>query len=87
MMSLNNPYFNDCVHLVHHSELEIKILLKVVGLFHILIFSSILTQMDDFKLKPMTTAMNFPIANLPFLNRIKVLTKIPNSSSPFHKKS
>lgn len=52
-LSLNNPHFNDCIHLVNPSKLGINIIMKEEGLLHILIFSAILTDMDDFKQESM----------------------------------
>lgn len=53
------------------ANLKLRILLKLEDLFRIVIFSSILTQVDDVKLKSLTN-MIFPITNFPFLAEINV---------------
>ena len=53
ILSLQYPYFSQYLHVIYPRDLEINDTTDTRRLFHTLIFSSILTQMNDFTRKSM----------------------------------
>lgn len=53
VLSHKTQYFNECLHLIYRCELEIKIP-QVECLFYTVVFSKIMTQMENFKIESLT---------------------------------